>query len=303
MTADMYTSETSAPPAGLDDIVGDVETFFKDHWANQPYVWRSPSAIDTLISEEEIWEEVEGGFLSRPYFTMFNEGVRSAMSDITVSRKVVGHELSGFINAPQVRREFEQGGTFKFNQAEHWHPRIRALVKNMEPHFRGGLEAFVFLSPPGKTAIQAHTDGAHVFVLQVAGSKDWVVGRLDETATSDSTLHEGEILPHLRMEMTLHTGDVLYMPHGCPHYATARTGNSIHVAITVEEPSALDLANVRLAELLAEITSAEDPKLNNLGALATRVQAVRERALASLRNTNPADVLNSTINLRKSHRI
>lgn len=298
-----HEQDTEGVPQELADIVGDVSAFFAEHWSQQPVVLRAPSDVTKLISEREIWEEVDCGLLSRPYFTMFNEGVRPAIGDMTVKRTVVGQELSGFVNAERIHHDFADGATFKFNQAEHWHPRIRALVAGIQPHFDAGLEAFVFLSPPGKTAMQAHTDGSHVFVIQVAGVKDWVVGRLDETAHSGSALHEGQIRDDLRMELTLRPGDVLYMPHGCPHYATARDGNSIHVAITIEEPSSLDLANVYLAELMGSSAVRDLVDRPVTGTLMERVEAVRTVLTELLAGASSQEVLQAASTLRRLHRL
>lgn len=289
-------------PTRLEHLVGDVPLFFSKHWANEPVHMRAHCELSGLISEQEMWDELGCGLLSRPYFTLFNEGVRTAIGDMTQTRRVVGHELSGYVNEAQIRRDFAAGGTFKFNQAEHWHPRIRALVQGMQPHFRGGLEAFVFLSPPNKTAMQAHTDGAHVFILQVAGQKDWVVGRLDASSHSDSTLHKGEISPELRMELTLQPGDVLYMPHGCPHYATAKGGNSIHVAITIEEPTAVDLANVYLAEFLADPRFKAHMDVHHTQPLATKVAHFRNTLGAFLREADSAELLEAAVTLRRLHK-
>ncbi|SCG55559.1 JmjC domain-containing protein [Micromonospora halophytica] len=296
------TEVTGVVPTTLDDLVGDPARFFAQHWGNQPVVLRAHSDLSTLISEEEMWEELECGLLSRPYFTMFNEGVRTAISDMTQTRSVVGHELAGYVKPEQIRQDFAAGGTFKFNQAEHWHPRIRALVQGMQPHFRGGLESFVFLSPPRKTAMNAHMDGAHVFVLQVAGTKDWVIGRIDETAISDSALHEGEIRPDLRMETTLRPGDVLYMPHGCPHYATSTDVNSIHIAVTIEEPTAVDLANVYLASLLADERFTALSQRHHAMPLAEKVEQLRKLIDEFLGETDPDQQLAAAVTLRRLHR-
>jgi ribosomal protein L16 Arg81 hydroxylase len=289
-------------PLSLDDLVGDVDRFFAEHWAREPAVLRARADLSALISEREMWEELDCGSLSRPYFTVFNDGARAAIAEITTARSVVGHELQGYADPEQIRRQFAEGGTFKFNQAEHWHPRVRALVDGMKPMFSGGLEAFVFLSPPDRTAMAAHTDGAHVFVLQVSGTKDWVVGRLDESSHSDSTLHEGEIAPALRVELTLQPGDVLYMPHGCPHYATARDGNSIHVAVTVEEPTAVDLANVYLAGLLGDSRFEDVVASHHTESSATTLERIRAAALAFLAESDPASVLEQAVTLRRQHR-
>jgi hypothetical protein len=301
-TATAAAGVVGGVPGCLEDVVGDVEAFFRVHWAGQPVVLRAPGDLSGLITEEEMWEEVECGLLSRPYFTVFNEGVRTAISDMTRRRRVVGHELPGFIEPAQIREDFAQGATFKFNQAEHWHPRIRALVKAMEPHFAGGLEAFVFLSPPGKTAMQAHTDGAHVFILQVAGVKDWVVGRIDASSTSDSSLHEGPIADHARMEVTLRPGDVLYMPHGTPHYATAREGNSIHVAVTIEEPTAENLAEVVLAGFLGSAPVTALHERHHQYRLGERTELLRRALAEYLQGVDEDAVAAAAVTLRRQHR-
>ncbi|MGW7264857.1 JmjC domain-containing protein [Streptomyces sp. NPDC054842] len=295
-------SEAAPVPARLEHLVGDVDAFFREHWADQPVVLRAHSDLTRLITEQEMWDEVDCGLLSRPYFTVFNEGVRTAISDMTRKRRVVNHDLPGFIEPEQIRQDFADGATFKFNQAEHWHPRIRTLVKALEPHFSGGLESFVFLSPPGKTAMQAHTDGAHVFILQVAGVKDWVVGRIDETSTSDSTLHEGPIADESRVELTLRPGDVLYMPHGTPHYATAREGNSIHVAVTIEEPTAGNLAEVVLAGFLGSPAFTALHEQHHRHSLRQRTELLRTALLEHLSGVDEDAVTAAAVTLRREHR-
>lgn len=296
------TEAAEAAPITLSDLVGDTAAFFRDHWAFQPAVFRASADLTGLITEEEMWEEVDCGLLIRPYFTAFDEGVRTAVSDMTRPRTIVGHHVPGYINPAQIRADFAAGGTFKFSQPEHWHPRLRALVTALQPEFRAELESFVFLSPPGKTAIAAHMDGAHVLVLQLAGVKDWVVGRLDETSTSDSDRYTGGVIPHdRRMEVTLRPGDVLYMPHGTPHSATARIGTSLHIAVTIEEPTPRDLANVFLAELIGhpefEALTARHHELPLTERL-TRLRALLTRTLGAADETQ---VLKQAVRLKAGH--
>ncbi|WFU53622.1 cupin domain-containing protein [Bradyrhizobium pachyrhizi] len=286
-------------PSGLEDLVGDRRNFFATYWAKEPAIFDSNADLSSLISETEIWNELECGLLSRPYFTVFNEGVRSAIHSITTTRVVAGHRLNGFADVDQIKAEFAQGGTFKLSQVEHWHKAIKSLVNGLRDSFAGNLEAFVFLSPPGKTAMRAHTDGAHVFVLQIAGEKDWVVGRLNESSHSNSTLHEGEIDPDNRLEFTLRAGQVLYMPHGCPHYATARTGNSIHLAITIEEPTAMDMANVILANFMATETFAALEKSHHQLPMPDKIQRLSTSFQQFLIDRDIETMLRESIELRK----
>jgi ribosomal protein L16 Arg81 hydroxylase len=168
------------------------------------------------------------------------------------TRHVVGHDVPGYIDLDSIREAFAEGATYKFSQPEHWHERIAELIAGLRPSFRGQTEAFVFLCPPDIVAMPAHMDGSHVFVLQVAGKKVWHVANPDETTTGlPERYRTSDIDPSRRIDFELEPGDVLYLPHGTPHYAMAKEGNSIHIAITVEEPTTRELADVVLADSLA----------------------------------------------------
>jgi ribosomal protein L16 Arg81 hydroxylase len=293
---------TQSTTSTLADLIGDVEAFHRDIWRRKPHVFRARPGITDLISEEEIWDQVDCGLLIRPYFVAFNEGVRSALSEITEDRRIVGHDVPGYINAEQVRKDFEAGGTFKLNQPEHWHPRLRSLTNGLAPSFDAELETYVFLSPPDRTAITTHMDGSHVFVLQVAGRKDWVVGLLDDDSLSVSDRYKGPPLtPETSLQVTLEPGDVLYMPHGSPHHATARMGNSIHVAVTIEEPTPDDLADVFLASAMRGPRYDEAEREYHRVRPAENLARIREMLIDHLGSMDSDQVLRQAVDVRRSH--
>ncbi len=286
----------------LGDLVGDTDMFTRDIWRKQPSVHRGPPALTRLISEDEIWETVDCGLLIRPYFVAFNEGVRSALSEITESRDVVGHTVPGYINPAQVRADFAAGGTFKLNQPEHWHGRLNTLVEDLAVDLNAELETYVFLSPPDRRAIETHMDGSHVFVIQVAGRKDWTVGLLDDESVSVSDRYRGKPLTEATtFTHTMEPGDVLYMPHGSPHHAIARDGNSIHVAVTVEEPTPSDLSEVLGATLTRSATFTELEKGAFRRTPAENVHLVTDWLSSELHAVNLDTVTATAARLRRQH--
>ncbi|BBY46637.1 hypothetical protein MARA_00670 (plasmid) [Mycolicibacterium arabiense] len=249
------TTHTSSPrlttTAALRALVGDVAEFDGQFWERRIGMFSAAPELTDLVTEQEMWEAAECGLLIRPYFTCFNNGVREPLDEIATTRWVGEREIPGYIDADAIRTAFAQGATYKWSQAEHWHPRIGEFIADLRHSFRGQTEAFVFLSPPGITAMPAHMDGSHVFILQVAGTKDWNVAALGDTTTGlPERYWRSRIEEDRRIEFSLTPGDVLYLPHGTPHHAQARDGNSIHIAITVEEPTTLELADVVLADCL-----------------------------------------------------
>lgn len=276
------------PNDALAGLVGNADYFVEEVWRRRPEVFRTDGRFRTLISEHEMWSDVECGLLIRPYFVSFNDGVRSALADITETRSIVGHDVPGYVNAEQVKREFGDGGTFKYNQPEHWKPAFKALVRSLQSVFRAEIETYVFLSPPDRTAIATHMDGSHVFVLQIAGEKEWTVGYLTPETLSGSDRYNGPSLgPDDALRTTLCPGDVLYMPHGAPHHATARNGNSIHVAITVEEPSPQTFSEVLLSRTFDTLAFRELERTYHQRSVGENVEALRAAVRESISQVNP----------------
>lgn len=234
-------------PKRLADLVGDVDSFFADLWRTLPQSFRCQS-VTRLISASETWSALDCGLLVSPYFSVMREGVPRALADITVTRDVLKQRLSHYPDAAAIRECFASGHTVTLPRPEHWHSRIREMIVGLRADFRAELQASVFLSPPDTEWVRAHTDNAHMLVLQLDGERDWVVGL---SADNDGAgLRRSDNGERHRMEVTLGPGDVLYIPQGCPYHAIARGCTSLHLAVTVQEPTARDLAELALAGFL-----------------------------------------------------
>lgn len=227
-------------------------------WFRNRY-WRKdflhqPKAFDPgeLPSTETMWELIAAGLLTPPYIVAVSEGRRSEGGDLVEPLRTAGHETTTFISAARLRSAFDTGSTVKFNQLDDWSPRLRTLASIIAEATDSTSEAFAFLSPPGRRALRAHTDGTHVLVLQVEGRKHWQIASIDSTSSSGEGLYrDGTIPADEVIELELEPGDLLYMPHGTPHQALAQSGHSLHFAITIEEPSPLTYLDGLMKEFSA----------------------------------------------------
>jgi hypothetical protein len=236
----------------LASLVGDVDEFFREHWARRAAVRRPAGTSPArLITAAEVWEEIDCGLLLSPFLRVFGDDAgRDEEAPAGGGGPVSG--ASGRVDGAGVRRAFGNGATVQLNNVEEWHEPTRALLDKLTPGFPGVLRAVAFLSPPGTTpVITAHVDNAHVFVIQIEGEKDWAVGPLDETTVGDAVFCSSpDIPPEGRLDTTLCPGQVLYVPHGCAHYALARSTPSLHLSVNVEEPSIRHLLNGYLAQFM-----------------------------------------------------
>jgi len=221
--------------------IGDIAAFVATHWRRQPCVLSTGHDFRDLISEDEIWSDLEHGLLTPPYFSVVVDGVARDPSTLVRSRSVAGRTAHGYAEPGLVRAAIEAGATYILNHLEHWKPSVAALASDVARAVDCRTEAFAFYSPPGQRGLRAHTDGSHVLVVQVSGTKDWLVGYIDDESVATGGTHgSGNLNPADCLVATLKPGDVMYIPHGAPHQAVARRSPSLHIAITLEEPTPLD---------------------------------------------------------------
>lgn len=284
----------------LAGLVGDVDEFFRDHWARSAAVRQPAGSLPArLITAAEIWEEIDCGLLLPPYLRVFGgEASPGGEAPPGGAAPSGGGDPAGGVDATAVRQAFARGATVQLNNVEEWHQPTRALLDGLAPALPGVLRAVAFLSPPGKTpVITAHVDSAQVFVIQVEGEKDWAVGPLDESTVGDPTvLPSREIPPEGRLDATLRPGQVLYVPHGCPHYALARSTPSLHLSVNVEEPSTRHLLNAYLARFM---TSPDYRRLCDppRSSAASPLGQLRDSLVASLAAADPDEVDSAALRL------
>ena len=124
-------------------------------------------------------------------------------------------------------------------------PRCRAWRRTPQPRLgRGVISATLYGSSSPKAS-----------VLQLEGESEWTLARPspdepDAPARIDIAGLEAERVP-------LRAGDGLYIPYGRPHRVDVGDGgNSLHVVVTVAEPTVQDVVNVIAGELATAVGSA-----------------------------------------------
>ncbi|MCQ4042777.1 cupin domain-containing protein [Streptantibioticus rubrisoli] len=279
--------------AAVEGLVDDSEEFFARYWARAAVVRTPRTPLTGLISSTEIWAEIDCGLLLPPYLRVFAPG--DAAPAVAAERASGGHAPP---NAAAVRHAFDHGATLQLNNVEQWHRPTRELVAALAPGLPGLLRAVAFLSPPGEApVITAHMDGAHVFVIQVEGEKDWAVGAMSHTTLGDPAFcPTPELPPDGRLDVTLRPGEVLYVPHGCAHYALARSTESLHLSVNVEAPSTRHLLDVYLATFAAStegrrLCAEAGPRSAEL------VRLVREGLAAHLAAADPEQTATEALQL------
>lgn len=262
-------------------LTGDA---LRAHWNLAPAIVAQGVDTTPFPSPDFIWERLEAGLLRWPYFALVKEGKAPDKSLYTVQRDVIGKLIPGFPRPGALRRFVQDGASLKLNQMEDWAPSVRDVARQLTEFFSATVTGYVFLTPEGDQGMAPHRDAAHVFALQLDGSKSWWVSRegRDARAGLDASMME------TAERIDTHPGDLLYIPHGCPHMARALDGVSTHLTFTVAEPTPLDLVE----ELAARFDTSAPPDLHthHLLTLERKAERVGEHLSELVSSVDPCDL-------------
>lgn len=147
------------------------------------------------------------------------------------------------ITIDKLYEAFSQGHSIVLNQLESSWPPLFPLVKGLGSQFCGDIGVNLYLTPKGSRAFPVHTDGHDVFILQVFGEKVWRLHELRDLTMTHLQYIKELVYPAswtksrtetpLLAELTLKSGDILYIPRGMPHCAVARDETSLHLTLSV----------------------------------------------------------------------
>lgn len=175
------------------------------------------------------------------------DGARSRVSMADEAREgsagVPEHEYAlpdGRVDLPRLFERFDRGASLVVSQFHETHPPLAAFCRGLEKLFLHGVQANIYLTPPGAQGFRTHFDTHDVLVLQVEGRKNWRVWDGERvprptrrTPWPGNMLPEGE--PH---RVAMAPGDALYIPRGVMHDAATEPGErSLHVTLGLLEPS------------------------------------------------------------------
>lgn len=142
--------------------------------------------------------------------------------------------------------EFIEGASLVLNRADlAWAP-IGRLCQALRPLVHHAF-AVVYLTPRRSQAVPPHTDDQDVFVVQVAGSKEWTVYdhcpvhhpfHDEQLGKQEDKPLPAAVFQGPRRRLVLHAGDCLFIPRGTPHEARAGDEASMHVTVTVQTSDA-----------------------------------------------------------------
>jgi lysine-specific demethylase/histidyl-hydroxylase NO66 len=200
-----------------------------------PHRWRHTGSFDDVLSLADVDRALTSSGLRQPAFRVVRDGDVLPSSGYTRPARTGSSRIDDLIDTGRVLDLFAEGATVVLQGLQRWWGPAAHFCRDLELSLGHPLQANAYLTPPGAAGLAPHHDTHDVFVLQVAGTKHWVV-REPAVATPlprHTTDHDVAAGQPVLFEAELVPGDVLYLPRGYVHSAAAQQGVSLHLTLGV----------------------------------------------------------------------
>jgi hypothetical protein len=297
-------TEDVRPATALTRVTGLAPAEFADrHWGRVPLLarGRDRDGFRDLLDLDGVDELLSRRGLRTPFLRLARDGAVVDSRSFTGSGGV-GAEIRDQVRDDAVAALFADGSTVVLQALHRTWPAVAAFATGLGTELGHPVQANAYVTPPQSRGFSAHYDVHDVFVLQLAGSKHWTVHapvHPDPLRDQPWNDHADAVASRARddapaLDAVLEPGDVLYLPRGWLHAATALGGVSAHLTVgvhvvtrfaLVEALTALVAGDPRLRESLPLGIDVADP-----AALAPHLDAVRDALAGALAGVGAEDV-------------
>ena len=226
---------------GLARCVGDVQQFLDEQWGRAP-LHRPASSLserggdfDDLLSLDDVDRLVTSSFVRTPAFRLVRDGKPIDPGRYTRNARLGGRNVSGVGDPRRILEELDGGATIVLQGLQRYWPPLTRFCRALELELTHPVQANAYVTPAGARGLAVHYDTHDVFVLQVAGTKEWAIHEpvfADPLASQPWSGRRGDPGPAV-LEPKMQTGDSLYVPRGFLHSARAQEELSAHLTIGV----------------------------------------------------------------------
>ncbi|WP_431031781.1 cupin domain-containing protein [Streptomyces sp. P6-2-1] len=279
------------------------EEFAREVWGLMPSLTRGASDFSDVFSSAAVDELVSRRGLRTPFLRVAKDGATLPERSFTAPGGV-GATVADQLDDTALWRAFADGATLVL-QALHrtWEP-VGAFTSRLAAELGHPVQANAYVTPPQNRGFDAHYDVHDVFVLQITGTKRWLIHEPVVTAPTREqpwTGHRAAVADAASgapvLDTVLEPGDVLYLPRGWLHSAVAQGTVSVHLTLGVHPWTRHALA-AQLAET-ALTALREDPAMRaslplGVDGPGAELDEVRARLVTALTAADPAPLFART---------
>ena len=214
-----------------------LETFFDQFWERKPlHIERGePRYYDGLFSAADVDALLAQSRPRYPQIRVVGSG-KPAPTNELLSAGWLNPVLPSHVADARVTPlygAYADGYTIIVELEKLWRP-VSIFCRRMDELLHHKATAELYLTPAGAQGFDLHFDHHEVFVLQIAGSKRWqVYAPVTPSPVTEERISASAMTAPPLIETTVHAGDLLYIPRGCPHQGVTTDEYSLHITFGV----------------------------------------------------------------------
>ncbi|WP_340587072.1 cupin domain-containing protein [Erythrobacter alti] len=219
------------PTAALEQLIAPLtpEEFFGRYYERQFY--RSPvkhPEIEGLLSLDRIDEIISDSELPASAINLAKSGQGIPQDEYVFANNVVDRGA--------VLDNYRNGATIILPQLHFADGKLYSFCLGLERAFGARIQTNVYLTPPDAHGFGVHYDNHDVFVIQIAGAKEWeIYGDRDGLPFRGEGFRKGvDETGELKEKFVLEAGECLYVPRGTAHRAPNHGDEpSLHITVGI----------------------------------------------------------------------
>lgn len=295
-------------------LVVDPTGFAADTWGRAPLLTRAadlPARFDDLFGESAVDELVSTRGLRTPFLRVAKDGTTLGTRAFT-SGGGVGAGIADQVDDTRLTSLFADGATLVLQALHRTWPAVVTFSQALVADLGHPVQVNAYVTPPQSRGFDDHYDVHDVFVLQISGAKHWRIHApvheaplRDQPWTDrrDAVRAEAEREPLI--DAVIEPGDVLYLPRGTLHAATALGDVSTHLTFGVHTWHRHHVAEELVSAALAAVGDDPDVRtslplgvdVSDADDLQAHAELVRDRLLSALRSV-PVETLAAALGAR-----
>jgi ribosomal protein L16 Arg81 hydroxylase len=238
----------------------DPDRFLEEYWERRPLLVQrdEEGRFDDLLSLAEAERLVSSTGLRYPAIRVVKEGEKIPVSAYTETLSWRPTGFTGTASVERVADEFERGATIVVQALHLHHLPLAEFCRTLEAELGHPVQTNAYYTPRSAQGLPVHHDTHDVLCLQVAGEKRWLVYEpvlelpLKDQRYSAELGDPGEPV----LDVTLQSGDTLYLPRGWLHEALTSDSDSLHLTVGINVYTWLEAVRSALEE-----TARQEPGL------------------------------------------
>lgn len=213
-----------------------LDEFLAHDWERQALVLEREEAgyYRDLLTFDDVNAFMSRNDIRYPYLRLVKNGRELPLVDYADDFVYGNNVFPGLLDNDKVFHHYSEGATLSFQIFQKCMDELSNFCNALEARLRFQTQVNIFVTPPGSKGFTAHYDDHSFFILQVSGKKHWKV----YGSPTDLPLQEFRrraVTPELEepREITLSSGDLLYLPRGFYHEAHTSDETSVHITLGI----------------------------------------------------------------------